>query len=633
MSGSFTPTAETLIPDLLKAQPAARPVLDRHGLHGCGGSRGPVESLGFFAQMHGVPLEHLLAELTEAIHQPTGEAEPAAPPSVADTIYRRYFFAAIAVILTAGAVWGAYLLWRIGFAGSFTALSIHHVNAHGHAQIFGWVGLFIMGFAYQAFPRFWQTTLVAPRLAVLTFAAMLVGLVMCTLAMPVPEQPWAAPAALAGGAITALAAAVFAGQLGVTFHRSKAPLEPWVGFVLVALGWFVVQSLYATWHTWQLMTAATQDALLWQLATYQAPLRDVQIHGLALFMILGVSMRMMPALLNARPTPQRRGWTALAVLSLAVGTESVLFIVYRWSGNHWLAAWLMAPWVMLTAGIAMVVWPWRLWRRPGAPGVPGVRDRSTKFIRTAYLWLAISLVMLLLLPVHHLLSGLPFSHAYYGAIRHAITVGFISLMIMGMAAKVVPTLNGVDPRTLPALWGPFVLVNVGCFLRVSLQSLTDWYATAFLLVGVSGVLEVAGLAWWSMHLAGIMWRGRRSEGHAREPAAPEALPARLAAHHFVGDVVRWYPQTIAVLADLGFTPVRHPVLRRTLARRVTLAQASLVGGVPLADLLAALNTAIDAPPESAPSSCCGDCQQCPCAAEHEPVRATTADVSFTGDQA
>ena len=57
----------------------------------------------------------------------------------------------------------------IGFAGKFTGMNIHHVNAHGHAQIYGWVGLFVMGFAYQAFPRMWQTTLAAPRLAVVAF--------------------------------------------------------------------------------------------------------------------------------------------------------------------------------------------------------------------------------------------------------------------------------------------------------------------------------------------------------------------------------------------------------------------------------------------------------------------------------
>lgn len=71
-------------------------------------------------------------------------------------VHRPFFRAGIAVLLTAGAVWGAVLLLRIATAGSFTAISIHDINAHGHAQIFGWVGLFVMGFAYQMFVR-WPT--------------------------------------------------------------------------------------------------------------------------------------------------------------------------------------------------------------------------------------------------------------------------------------------------------------------------------------------------------------------------------------------------------------------------------------------------------------------------------------------
>ncbi|MEX0886956.1 MAG: NnrS family protein [Phycisphaeraceae bacterium] len=540
---------------------------------------------------------------------------PVDPPPV-DTIYRRYFLAGIAVILTAGATWGAYLLWRICFAGSFTGISIHHVNAHGHAQIFGWVGLFMMGFAYQMFPRFWKTRLLAPRLAAATFLAMLVGLVMCTLAMPFPGQRWAPPTALAGGLITVAAAAVFAGQLVATFRRSTANLQPWSAFALAALMWFVIQAGFSTWHTWNLMTAGTQGELLWYLATYQAVLRDVQIHGLALFMILGVSMHMVPGLLRTRPTPRCAGWTALGALSLAVVAESVLFVAYRWTGNHWLATGLMLPWVMLAVGVALVAGPWRLWRRPR------VSDRSIKFIRAAYLWLAISLVMLMLLPAHHLLSGLPFSHAYYGAIRHAITVGFISLMIMGMAAKIVPSLNGVGRRTLSGLWGPFILVNTGCLLRVSLQSLTDWHDTAFMLVGVSGVLEVAGLAWWSAHLLAIMWRGRHTAAMADERPDHAVTPARLASHHIVADVVHWHPQTIDVLVALGFTPVRSRLLRRTLARRVTLAQAAMIGRIPLADLLAALNQAIDAPPVEGLPSCSSGCAPCHCAAKRESASAS-----------
>jgi hypothetical protein len=67
-------------------------------------------------------------------------------------LHHRYFAAAIATVVTVGAGWGVWLLWQIGFAGKFTGVSLQHVNAHGQAQIFGWCGLFIMGFAYQMLP-------------------------------------------------------------------------------------------------------------------------------------------------------------------------------------------------------------------------------------------------------------------------------------------------------------------------------------------------------------------------------------------------------------------------------------------------------------------------------------------------
>ena len=105
------------------------------------------------------------------------------PLPSADAIYRPFFKTAIAVVLTLGASWGAYLLIQIALHGSFTAVGIHAVNAHGHAQIFGWVGLFVMGFAYQAFPRFKQTTLAYPRLAMASFWLMVAGMFGMTMAL------------------------------------------------------------------------------------------------------------------------------------------------------------------------------------------------------------------------------------------------------------------------------------------------------------------------------------------------------------------------------------------------------------------------------------------------------------------
>jgi hypothetical protein len=239
---------------------------------------------------------------------------------------------------------------------------------------------------------------------------------------------------------------------------------------------------------------------------------------------------------------------------------------------------------MLAGGVALVVLPWRLWQR-----FPG-RDRSGKFVRAAYTWLAISLAMLLLAPAHRLISGLPYSHAYHGAIRHAITVGFISLMITGMAAKVVPTLNGVDPRTLSGLWGPFLLLNTGCLLRVALLTLSDWTSTVYPLLGVSGTLEVLGLAWWSAGLIRVILRGMREAGIEHSPKGPR--PDRIEGRHCVADVLDWFPEVEPVLVQHGFTALRQPLLRRTMARQVSIAQAAKLRMIGVERLLDALNAAI-----------------------------------------
>jgi hypothetical protein len=572
-----TPTAltlDTMIPELLRAHPQARDVLDNYGLRGCGGRLGPVESVGFFARAHGVDAHRLLTELRERSSKPVADFQPA-PARVADTIYRRFFLGAIVLILTAGASWGASLLWQIGFVGKFSGVSIHQVNAHGHAQIYGWVGLFVMGFAYQAFPRMWQTTLAAPRLAVVTFLLMVFGLIVRTVGMTAAGGlgGHAAGVAMTGGAAEALAILVFAGQIAVTFRRSLARVEPYVALVFAAVVFFIAQVALDLWHTWATMTAATTQDLLWHVATYQAPLRDLQVHGLALFIILGVSLRMLPPLFDLPQVNARRAWWGFGVLTAAVLGEIGIFIAYRWTQNHVIAAFLLVPWIMLIVGCWLVAAPWKLWRPIT------VQDRSGKFVRAAYAWLALSLVMLLLLPAYQAVSGIPFSHAYYGSIRHAITVGFISLMIMGMSAKVVPTLNGVDPRKLSPLWGPFLLVNTGCFLRVSLQTLTDWHPIFFAAVGVSGMLEVTGLAWWGTHLARIMRQGKRQERVI--DAAPTARPEYVAGAMHVADVLRWFPETSVVFDRYGFTLLRNPVARQTMARGVTLATAAKFRGVPL----------------------------------------------------
>jgi len=583
---------EMMLPDLLKTHPEVRGVFDRHGLRGCGGPLGPHETIRYFARVHGVDETELLRELAAAISQGSEKDDRPEPTGshVADVLYRRFFMGGIAVTLTAGATWGAWLLWNIALGGSFRAISVSSVNAHGEAQIFGWVGLFIMGFAYQAFPRIWQTDLVVPRLAAANFWIMIAGIVLRTIGMTAAGT-WSSALAVAtsGGLLELASVLIFVSQIAITFRRSGAQLEPYAAFVLGALGWFVASTTMSLWHTWKTMTAADEASLIWTIATYQLPLRDLQIHGLALFMILGVSLRMLPRMFVLPEAPARRAWWALGLLLPAVLAEVILFLTYRWTGSLAFAMALPVPWLMMIVAAAMIVIPWKLWRPIPDP------DRSFKFVRAAYVWLFIALVMLLLTPAYQAIvssrvADMKISHAYLGATRHAITVGFISLMIMGMAAKVVPTLNGVNPRKLSSLWGPFLLVNIGCTLRVLMQTLTDWSPGLYPFLGISGTIEVVGLAWWGSGLVLIIERGRRALGGDRRQAGPP--PGNIEPTHYVGDVLEWFPETEPVFLARGFSVLRNPRLRRTVAAHVTLARAAAFRGVALDDLLDALNAAI-----------------------------------------
>jgi hypothetical protein len=607
------PNAETMIPELLREAPVARVVLDRYGLRGCGGSLGPAETLDFFSRAHDVPLDGLLDELRAIIAEGTTAATSPDAASdeetLADTIYRPFFRAGIAVVLSLGSVWGALLLVRIALAGSFAAVTLHEVNAHGHAQIFGWVGLFVMGFAYQAFPRFKHTSLAHPRWAYASFWLMLGGLVTRSLLEPLTTWwAWLGPVAVAGSGIEIVAVGIFIWVLWATLRSSAKAWEPYDFYVLAALGWFLVHTVYEAVYLAATLQASNREQLLGLVATWQGPLREIQIYGFATMMILGVSQRLFHYFYSLPAPNRRRSLVTLATLNAALIGLVTGFVLMRAVGHAWASLWYGS--VLAIAGsVVYLVADWHLFST--APGA----DRSLKFLRAGYVWLFISLGMLVLLPAYQFVvlpalapasaaHQIGFSHAYYGAIRHAITVGFISLMIMGVAAKVVPTLGGIDVHKLGSLWFPFVLVNTGCAMRVGFQTLTDFAPSVYPLAGISGLLEVTGLAIWGVHLWGLMARrdGLDEPETAAMGARPEAtgtsgfipmeslgLPTAITPDQTVADVLRRCPWLLETFVSAGFTPLQSSVARRTLARLVTIRQACERMEVDLEPLLAKLN--------------------------------------------
>jgi hypothetical protein len=137
---------------------------------------------------------------------------------------------------------------------------------------------------------------------------------------------------------------------------------------------------------------------------------------------------------------------------------------------------------------------------------------SQKFVRGAFSWLIVGGVLMALEPFHLALIGQPFSHAFTGAIRHAVTVGFISQMIVGVGMHVVARMNNVPRELEKPLWATFWLLNLGNAGRVGLEIATDYSPGAFLPMGATGFVELTGLALWGAYLFGVLNGARK---HAR----------------------------------------------------------------------------------------------------------------------
>ncbi len=436
-------------------------------------------------------------------------AGPARLPAAARVpLYPRFFLTGLAVTLTAGAGWGAWLLLRIARAHDFSAPSIFEINAHGQAQIYGWMGLFIMGFALQMFPAFWGVRLSSPRLARALLPLMALAVVARTVGEARPVGAFAT-LAIAAGTLQLAVVAAFVALLATTVYGKGARARAADLYIGAGLAWFLLSTVLDLRHLVRTIGAPDRASLLSEIAVWQLPLRDLQIHGLALSMILGVSMRVLPGLFGTPVVDERRAVRLFWPLQAMVVLEVALFPVAMTSRRPavFVAVWL--AWVGLAVCAALAVASLRAFARPRFV-VP--RLSPLAFVRAAHVWLGVSLAMLVAGPFWSRLVGLPFSHAWHGATRHAITVGFVSLMIVGVASRVAPRPPGTsaDAEAMPL--APFVLLNLGCTLRVTQQVLTDVTPMAFPTAGVSGLLEVSGLVWWATWIVPRLLSASRPQG-------------------------------------------------------------------------------------------------------------------------
>ena len=440
--------------------------------------------------------------------------------------YKPFVRGALITVLTIGCTLGAINLAVMGFGADLNAVWTPLIQSHGYAQVFGWVGLFIMGIAYHLVPRFYLRPLTRPRLVLPSFALVASGLVVRFAAQPFAAQYPAAAWLLAVSAALGLAGiSLFAWAMYDTmrhgadrFSSTADTLYIGAGFAWLWLGHAVTLALMLY------LAANGLDAIP---AALNAPYLRAVLSGAIVTTILGFTLRTVPHMLGLRPPP--------AGLMRAVFAAYTLAVLGQIAADARLAGSVIA-----SAGAGL-----ELAALLGFAGLSGVFDRSAlrttqlarknpwpeRFVRTAYVWLLVSAALNFAYSVSAL-GGRTAPHAFVASYHHALTVGFISMMIVGMSMRLVPVFIGAMNRQTRLAGALFVLLNLGCAARVISEAMAYAYGGPFYIaMGLSGLVEVGGLALYAIAL----WRAldQPSYGQAsakrRDAAAPEApggVPAR-----------------------------------------------------------------------------------------------------------
>jgi hypothetical protein len=486
----------TSVAEIVESCPGARCVFDRHGLKGCGGEHGPSESLAFFAAVHQVSLDELVRELNEEKERPS---QPYLyKETLQDYIYRRFFKAGVLIVLTVGCLWGAVNLLQIAMGKSFLQLNLlPSIHAHAHAMVFGWVGMFVMGFAYQSFPRFKNTKLWHPELANLSFYLLAFGIVAGMAA----DMVLPATAAFVLGALSGFAEVssivLFMLVLYRTARQSIEPHNPYEKFIAASLLWFLLGTIVNVVFFFAKATAHTEQDLVMRIALIDGPLRDVQLLGFAALIIAGVSQRFVPQVYGLQRRARDRQSMIFWLMNGSLLLNIASYVLLLTTGQVFFVIGLELAYLLMPVWAVLLAVQIGIFHQPSQP------DRTFKFIRAAYIWLVVACGMMPLFPLYGVLTRQLFAHTYMGSYRHAFTVGFVSLMILGVSSRVVPILAGKDSKEMDSLWGPFILINLGCTGRVVLQLATDWVPRmAYPLLGITGFIELMALLWWGVEL----WR-------------------------------------------------------------------------------------------------------------------------------
>jgi hypothetical protein len=452
--------------------PGIESVFESHGLEDFDGSDGPEAPIGFFARMHQVDPAPLIRDLNEYAEQRAGAA--AVPvvekrPKRAVELYKVGVASSLALAILIGFPLGILVALGgardVGVGGKWGPL----IQAHGHLQIVGWVGLFIVGVAFHVLPRFKNTNLKLRALALPAIALLAVGVLL-----RVGSQPWSDEAF--GGVLLVLSALLeLAGALAFAAIIAAMLLpkarKNYDRFLAAACAWLVLASIANV----VVLVEFVLDGERAVVSVKMTQLLDMYLFGFAMLFILGVSIRVLPHFLSLR-TPDVRLLTPVLIVFNAALLSRVgagwVDAYGGWSRPDWIQASLMLLSVLTYVVALNLHLPSA---HEGAP--PGFKGHA-RLIRMAFVWLVVAVAIEVWFGTDAAISDFRPDFLENGASRHALALGFVTQMMFGVGYRVLPVFAGKPLHSTRLVDATLVLLNVAVLMRVG-HALISFGASSF----------------------------------------------------------------------------------------------------------------------------------------------------------
>jgi len=391
-----------------------------------------------------------------------------------------YISTGLIFMLLPGTFLGVWNLIAISSRRSADSVSPTWIQAHGHAQIFGWIGTFILGIGFYSIPKLRRMKSFALWTVWSSWALWTSGV---TLRWLTSAYQWHWRVLLPLSATLEMAAfAIFFRT--VSGHRpqdsGKEKLDEWVFVVMVGSVGLLLTLLLNFGATLFLALRGTSPELA---PDFDQRFLVLQTWGFLVVFVWGFSAKWLPVFLGLRPIHGH-------VLLSAAGLNSAGVLAA-------LAGLAVTAALLLFAGIVTAVYALRLFELPQRPAkIKGVHRSFPVFARLAYAWALIA-------------SSL----GIWGASRHSLTVGFLAMMVFAVAQRVLPAFSGMRMLfSTKLMFLAMLTLTVGCLLRVSSEILAyqGFARWAWSWLPVSALTEMTAVTLFAVNLFATFMQPPRS---------------------------------------------------------------------------------------------------------------------------